>query len=30
VDMPHSIRHRMIDEVGKIHTLLGAGPDEEE
>ena len=30
VGLPHSIRHRMIAEVGKIHTQLGvsSGPEE--
>ena len=27
VDLPHSVRTRMIDEVGKIHQQLAAEPD---
>lgn len=28
--LPHAVRHRMITEVGKIHSQLGVGPGAEE
>lgn len=29
IDLPHSVRTRMIDEVGKIHQQLAAEPGEQ-